>query len=584
MRITAFLLLLLLSCTAAAQQALSYRVRPDTARRTISVELTVPGAPKVFNLATYAHPEYDDRYWRYVRDLRVAGGSVRRLDSALWELTHEAGGDALVSYRVELPQAEGFRPAWRPHLGSGIALLGGPHTFLYPTSMPAVAAQVQLELPQDWKVFTALAPAAPGLWRAPDIAALMDAPILAGRIASRSHFSKEATHVVAYASPAADGLLDKLNSELMALTAQAGRLFGGYPFKSYWFLLQDSAYGGLEHAASATLGVSSERLRGPERAEELADIAHEYLHAWNLVALRPRGYGGLTWKNPGPARELWFSEGFTLYYADLLLRRARLPVPDSTRADHLRTVLESYYRNSGNYLLPPARVSLDANATPGSLGDYNASPHQQGEVIATLLDWKIRTATGGAKTLDDFMRRFYQRFRGKGFTETDIKQEAESICSCRLDTFFNSYINNGRELPVAATLAEMGWRFTRQTVTDSSGGAPRPDVDMYAWQDAQGILRLGLNRPNSCWTAAGLHTGDELLAFGGSTVTTQREFFSRMRAIKVGEIVGVAIRKDGRPQLVRATVTPATREAVHLTPARTSPAMERLRAAWLRGQ
>ena len=111
-------------------------------------------------------------------------------------------------------------------------------------------------------------------------------------------------------------------------------------------MFRDAAYGGLEHANSVTLGVRSDALaKDPD--EHLPETAHEFFHAWNLMRIRPAEYQSVTWKEQPPTSGLWFSEGLTIFYADLLLRRAGLPVEDSTRIAHLEAIMEDVARQPG---------------------------------------------------------------------------------------------------------------------------------------------------------------------------------------------------------------------------------------------
>src|SRR5438874_9817249 len=54
------------------------------------VEMRVQNAPDTFLVAMAAHPEYDERFWRYVEHPRVIGmklgASIVRQDSALWRV------------------------------------------------------------------------------------------------------------------------------------------------------------------------------------------------------------------------------------------------------------------------------------------------------------------------------------------------------------------------------------------------------------------------------------------------------------------------------------------------------------------
>ena len=76
---------------AASQPVVMYTLRVDSANLTgFDVSMTVRGRRDTTLLAMVAHPEYDDKYWRFVRDVRVEGArgaaSITRTDSAVWRV------------------------------------------------------------------------------------------------------------------------------------------------------------------------------------------------------------------------------------------------------------------------------------------------------------------------------------------------------------------------------------------------------------------------------------------------------------------------------------------------------------------
>ena len=90
-----------------SQPVVGYTLRVDAADLTaFAVEMRIRNVPDTFRLAMVAHPEYDDRYWRFVDSLHVAApgraASVVREDSALWRVV-APGGEAVVRYRLRLP-------------------------------------------------------------------------------------------------------------------------------------------------------------------------------------------------------------------------------------------------------------------------------------------------------------------------------------------------------------------------------------------------------------------------------------------------------------------------------------------------
>src|SRR5689334_14048138 len=74
---------------SAAQPIIHYVLRVDTSDlSSFWVEMQIRNIADTFRLAMVAHPEYDDKYWRYVRDLSITGkdggATIRRIDSAVW--------------------------------------------------------------------------------------------------------------------------------------------------------------------------------------------------------------------------------------------------------------------------------------------------------------------------------------------------------------------------------------------------------------------------------------------------------------------------------------------------------------------
>ena len=207
------------------------------------------------------------------------------------------------------------------------------------------------------------------------------------------------------------------------IVRQAVALFGRAPYREYTFLLQDGAFGALEHLNSVTLGVRSAGM-AKDHADALAEIAHEYFHAWNIMRIRPAEYGDVDYRPPPRSSGLWFSEGFTMFYADLLQRRAGLPLPTATRTAHLESLIARYLANSGNTRVSPERVSrAEYGGSPARAGRLRArAPTSRVRLIAAMLDLVIRDATAGRRSVDDVMRAMLERFSGpRGFTGRDVE-------------------------------------------------------------------------------------------------------------------------------------------------------------------
>lgn len=580
-----------------AKPVVSYVVHVDSTDLSgWEVELRVGNPPATFDLAMAAHPEYDDRYWRYLTDLRAevggGGATITRRDSALWRVVAPRAGDVTVRYRLQLPPPEGPpRAAWRPHRAPGGAFLGGPHTFLYLIGAERAPVRVTLDLPQGWGVATGLAATAdPRTFLASSADALVDSPFLVGHFRSWSLMVDGVPHRVVYWPLPGATPFDTAAfvAGIEGVVRQTVSLFGRMPYREYTFVFQDGAYGGLEHRNSVTLGApSGELARDPHAA--LGETAHEFFHTWNLMQIRPTEYRSVDYRTQPPVAGLWFSEGLTIFYADLLLRRARLPVRDSSRVAHLERSIARYLGSPGNWHHSAEAVSRVAyNAPPGSLGDYSASTHLQGEVIGAMLDLVIRDATDGARSMDDVMRLMLARFAGaRGFEGQDVERAVEEVCGCDVTPLFDAHVRaGGSPIDFDRYLGLIGLRHRVERVPAVWDGRPERDLRIFGWESGGGdAVRLVITDPSSIWATAGLHTGDRLVSIDGAPTTTWRALRARLVSLQLGDTIALEVRRPSGPFRTSVVVAGFDRPVVRIEEAAGATARQRaLRARWEHGE
>lgn len=576
-----------------AQPVVSYLLRVDSTDLSgWSVEMRIRNAPDTMRLAMAAHPEYDDRFYRYLEDLRVDAGpgtaSVVRQDSAVWRVV-APGGSAIVRYRIHLPsQIYPRRSAWIPFLSPTGGLVGGPHAFLYIIGAELAPAHVTLEFPAAWESATGLEPTAdPRTFFAPSMEVLMDSPIFLGRFRTWRFQVDGVPHRVVY-WPLPDAVpfdTVALVSGLERLAARAIALFGRAPYREYTFILQDGAVGALEHLNSVTIGApSAELARGLTGL--FAETAHEYTHTWNLMRIRPAEYQTLTYRTQPPVAGLWWSEGLTMHTADLLLRRAGLPVFDSTHGSHLARLIGSYLSNPANSRFSAERVSQVAyNAPPGALGDYDASTHLQGELIGAMLDLIIRDATGGRRSIEDVLRLMLERYSGeRGFLGKDVEAAVTTVCGCSVRAFFDAHVRHGTPIDFDRYFLLIGLRtrVTRAPVV-ANDGAPVPDQRLRAWlPPGQANLSLLIGNPTTVWGRAGLHTGDRLVALNGAPVANVADFRSALNPLRIGDTMRVEVRRPSGTLTIPVLVTGQERSVVRIEELPNATERQRhLRTQWL---
>lgn len=591
--LAAMMLCLSAMSPSPAEPVVHYILRADPAGNSITVEMRVHSAPDSFRIAMNAHPEYDDKYWRYLTDLRVdcpqAGGSAMRADSALWRIAMP-GGAGVIRYRIALPPRDAQpRSAWKPFLSPTGGLVGGPHSFLYIVGHERVASPVTLDLPSGWNVATELEPTSdPRTYHARSVAHLVEGPLFVGRFSDWRFDIDGVPHRVVYWHASGAAAFDTVAfvRGIRGVVQQAIGLFGRAPWREYTFVFQDSAWGGLEHPASVTLGAPSADLARDPNAY-LRETAHEFFHAWNLMRIRPAEYRTVDWKPQGQTAGLWFSEGLTIYYADLLQRRAGIVMSDSTRVIHLGGIVARYLNQPGHSLISAERVSRAAyNSTPDALGDYVASAHLQGEVIGSMLDMTIRAATDGRRTIDDVMRLMHER-SSRQFIGADVERAVEDVCRCDVTPFFDAHIRNGGAIDFNRILAPLGMRLViTEEPARGRDGSIAIDLGVGAYERAEDrSLRLRIFNPQNAWGRAGLHTGDKVLSTNGERVTNWPGFRAHLARLREGDTLRLEIEHDGKPQVVPVPGVRLVQKVVRVesVPGADARAV-RLRAAWEAGR
>ena len=577
---------------ASSQPVVGYTLKVDTTDlSSFEVEMHLRNVADTFLIAMVTHHELDDRYWRYIKDMRVetknGSGNSFREDSALWRIVAK-GGEAVIRYLIHLPTPpEGQRAAWRPFLSPTGGLVGGIHSFMYVVGATLSPSYVTLRLPKGWTSATGLEPTAdPSTFFATSVAVLVDAPILIGQFKTWQFTVDQVPHRVIYwpLPNAVSFDTTTLVSNIQKFVQQAILLFGRLPYREYSFLLQDAAFGALEHCNSVTIGMPSVQL-AKDITNNLGTIAHEYFHTWNLMRIRPVEFGDVSYKTPVLSRGLWWSEGVTIFYADLLLRRAGLPAFDSTRIKHLEAFMGGYYSNPGYMHYSAEKISIAADGPPGMLGDYSASTHVQGDLLGTMLDLIIRDATNGKYSLDDVMRKMMERFSGaKGFANRDIEQITAATCGCNVHQFFQDYIYGNKPIDFNKYLLLAAMRFdTTWTNASDSAGKPVADLRVFSYQTpGNSAVKLRIIDPSACWGKAGLHTGDIIVTMNKSVIKTLNDFRQIIRTIQLGDTVLIEIQRPAGIKLVKVIVSGYRQVVVRIEEIKEPTERQRnMRTAWI---
>ena len=399
--------------------------------------------------------------------------SVQQLDKCSWQVECVPSSPLVLSYEV-YAYDNSVRTAWLDTQrgffnGTSLCLkVHGQENLVHSLEVAAGKATTH------WEVATGLAAHRVGkrgfgTYLAADYDELVDCPVEMGTFWSADFKAGGVPHrlVVAGASESFDGA--RLLADVHKICETEIRFWHDRkrpPHKSYLFMLNavDDGYGGLEHRNSTALIASRRdlpRLGEPRQADGyvtlLGLISHEYFHTWNVKHLRPAEFTHYDYERENYTQLLWFFEGFTSYYDDLLLRRGGL-IDDATYVKLLNKTINQVLQTPGREVQAVAQASFDAwvkyYRQDENTANATVSYYTKGALVALCFDLTLRAE--GHTTLDEVMRALWQRCKAGPMTEADFAAVLKELGGRAFTREIAAWVHGTRELPLEELLQPHG--------------------------------------------------------------------------------------------------------------------------------
>lgn len=550
--------------------AVSYEVAfPNATHREAEITVTfraVPDGPFIVRMSRsspgrYALHEFAKNVYR-VRATDASGTAlaVTRRSPHEWEIRGHRG-ELRFQYTLYADRADGTYAG----IDRTRAHLNAPATFAWAPALASRPVQVRF-LPPDtsWRVATQLQPTTdPFTFHAPHLQYLLDSPTHLGALDIREWSLPGAggaqTMRLAVNHLGTTDEMTRFTDLTKRVVDEMGAVFGEHPrfdFGSYTFIScyrPNCAGDGMEHRNSTSL--TSPSSIASNTMGLLGTVAHEYFHAWNVERIRPSSLEPFDFTEANMSAELWFAEGFTSYYAPLVIARAgiltaeqyaaRLSNAVNTLTTHPGRAFNGAVGMSQQAPFVDAAVSIDPNNRANTFISY----YTYGEALGLALDLTLRARTPAA-TLDDLMRAMWRRFGSqtadlapaRTYRVSDIETALAEVSgdAAFARDFFARYVV-GSELPdYPALLARAGFlvRLARP------GAAWIGDTRLSALDGA--VIVAGPTTIGSPMYEAGIAAGDRILTLGGTAISTAEQVRELLAARRPGDRLRVTWRsRDG---------------------------------------
>jgi predicted metalloprotease with PDZ domain len=567
--IAAIVGLLLPACTNKSQTGadIMYDVRfPNAGHNEAEITLSLSNmspAPVHLRMSRTSPGRYAlHEFAKNVYNVRVTNSSgdtlkVERDDLHSWTVPKH-DGTVNFTYTLYANRADGtYSGVNREH-----AHLNMPATFAWASDFKDQSITVRFHPPEDsgWKAATQLKAAdSSNTFTAPDFYYFMDSPTELSDFGLKTWtVPGDTTNYTTRLALHHEGSEDELNDYAdmaQKVVAEQIAVYGEPPafdYGTYTFIADYLPYvhgDGMEHRNSTIL--TSKRSLADGAMQNLGTLSHEFFHAWNVERIRPESLEPFNFSEANVSGALWFAEGFTSYYDDLIIRRTGL-TNDKEYAQGLAETLNSVLNVPGSNYYSPVEMSrqapfVDAASSIDQQNKSNTfiSYYSWGAVLGLGLDLTLRSKFDDV-TLDDYMRAMWVEYGKpeKPYTLDDLQTVLAELTESPefAEQFFERYIHGQQMVDLKPLLANAGFILEKENT-----GQPVVNFgEAKIKYDGKEATISGNTLVGSPLYKAGLDRGDIIVSINGKTLTNARVLQRMLAAHAPGDSLQITYRSLGQ--------------------------------------
>jgi predicted metalloprotease with PDZ domain len=428
--------------------------------------------------------------------------------------------------------------------------LNMPAVFMWMKGMEKAPIELFFDLPEgEWKIATQLKPTRYNhTFTAPHLQYFMDSPTKLGELQfiewnASNPDQKTYQFRLALEAKTNDSTASAFAEKIKNIVLEAQAVYGEFPnydFQQYTFIASINPWvngDGMEHRNSTMITIPV-NFDGNNSLLEV--FAHEFFHCWNVERIRPKSLEPFNFEKSNMSGELWFAEGFTQYYGDLLTRRSGYSTPEEffaalTSYIYSKAVVpggknQSPVENSQRAVFVDAGVAVDKTNYPNTFSSY----YPLGAAVALALELELRIKFN--KTLDDYMKAAWNQF-GKteiAYTIPGLQQVLEKLTDKSFASdFFQKYVNGHEPYDYNTSLEYAGLTLKKNNEGKAWMGNPR-------FGEQGRVLTINSNTIiGSPFYAAGLDIGDQIISIDAKPVKNAKEFNDVLQQHKPGDQVEI---------------------------------------------
>ncbi len=502
-----------------------------------------------------------------------------KIDKSTWRVQTGKSAKVKVFYKFYA----NILDAGSSQLDDKEAYFNGTNLFMYLVERRSQNCRLTIKNPSNWSIATALKKDG-NTFLASNYDELADSPVIASPSLKIQEFSYNNTtyHVVFQGKLDYD--LKIITEQLTKIVAEQVKIFGGNaPFQDYWFLYHiqhNTNWHGVEHSYSTSITMPIYAFTSEQSRQTFYSISsHELFHSWNVKRIMPEAFLPLDYSREAYTKMLWFFEGVTSYYGDLVLKRAGI-IDERAYLLGIEKNITELQNSPGRLITSAEDASFNDWLQPDDRENTRISFYNKGEILGLLLDLEIRRRTDNAKSLDNIMLYLYQNYAAlkRGLPENTIQQAVETISDSNFQDFFSRYVAGCEEIPYNQFFNTVGLNLN----VENDKTKPESYLGIKLSQNDPSIILNII--PDSPAIKAGLSKGDTLLAINNNQVNYSNLSETLMN-YKAGEQITVTVFRNRQLQNFEVTLVGSGNLSYHLKSLdNKSSSQQRIFTQWLSSQ
>ena len=431
------------------------------------------------------------------------------------------------------------------------AHLNMPATFMYAPSLKQRKIEITFKVRDDlnWKVATQLPLLSGNTYSAPNLYYFMDSPTEISNFGLREFNVNEQNVRLALHHTGTEDELNTYFKKVKKVVLEQQKVYGELPnfdYDTYTILacyIPNASGDGMEHRNSTIL-TSTRSLAQGGMERNIGTVSHEFFHAWNVERIRPKSLEPFNFAVTNMSGALWFAEGFTSYYTNLILCRAGLMSAEEY-VEGLTGTFNYVWNSPARQFFNPIEMSFQApfvdaatSVDPVNRENTFISYYSYGSVLGLALDLSLREK---GLHLDDYMKLVWRTY-GKSETPYTIANLQESLNRYAGnnfgDDFFNKYIHTSG-MPDYKQLLSAHGVLLQQNLDQAYFGSAAKINDEF-----NGVLTSNPKIGSPAYNA-GLDNNDVITRINGQPFPNGQSFDDFIKTLKVGDSLNIAFERYG---------------------------------------